>query len=332
MWCVTANRWLDMHNRTDEPTADASSGRSCPACDGHGKLWGHKNGFKMLLCGCCRTLYTAEIPQPAAAGDYDGFYATAEATVIPDFIRNRVRDIVSSFSHYRHSNRLLDLGFGSAVFMQAAAAEGWNVSGTEVSRTAVENARWLGFQDVFHGDLAKAVYPTGHFDVVVASEVLEHIADVRQFLKEVVRVLRPGGLLWASTPHGRGLSSRLLQLQWSVVYPPFHLQLFSVAGARTLLKTAGFRRIHFATHGFNPYEVLQVRRLRSHPLDTGTATGCDPPADATVRLQNLDRVNTSRQLNEALMRTPVRRACKQMLNSMLSASRLGDRLKIHAVR
>jgi 2-polyprenyl-3-methyl-5-hydroxy-6-metoxy-1,4-benzoquinol methylase len=315
-----------MGDRMDNRTAHAPSDRSCPACDGHGRPLGHKNGIEMLLCSRCRSLYTAGIPQTAAAADYDGIYKTADTTVISDFIRNRVREIVSNFSHYRHSNHLLDLGFGSAAFMQAAAAEGWNVTGIEVSRTAVENARRLGFQDVFHGDLAKAGYPTGHFDVVVASEVLEHIADAKLFLKEVARVLRFGGLLWASTPHGRGLSFRLLQLQWSVVYPPFHLQLFSVRGARTLLKDAGFQRIHLATHGFNPYEVLHARRLCSHSPDTGTAT------DATIRLQNLDRVNTSRQLNEAFMRTPVRRACKQLLNSMLSATRLGDRLKIHAVR
>ena len=272
----------------------------------------------MLLCSRCRSLFTAEIPRTDAAADYEGVYATDETTVIPEFIHKRVREIVSGFSRYRHSNRFLDLGFGSAVFMQVAAAEGWNVSGTEVSRTAVENARRLGFADAFQGDLTKAGYPDGYFDVVVASEVLEHVADVKRLLKEVVRILRPGGLFWASTPHGRGLSFRLLQLQWSVVYPPFHLQLYSVGGAQTLLSAVGFQRIHLATHGFNPYEVLLARR--------------DPAASATVRLQNLDRVNTSRQLNEALMRTPVRRACKQMLNSMLNATRLGDRLKIHAVR
>ena len=306
--------------------------RLCPACDGHGKTLGRKNGFEMFQCNRCRSLYTAVIPPPVAAVDYDEVYSTADTTVIPGFVHNRVREIVSSFSRFRHSNRFLDLGFGSGVFMQVAAAEGWNVSGTEVSRTAVENARRLGFQDVFHGDLAKAGYPTGHFDVVTASEVLEHIADVKLLLKEVVRILRPGGLLWASTPHGHGLSFRLLQLQWSVVYPPFHLQLFSTTGARTLLKTAGFQRIHLATHGFNPYEVLYVRRVRAHPPDSGTATGCNPPEDTTVRLHYADRVNTSRQLNEALLRTPVRRACKQILNTMLNASRLGDRLKIHAVR
>ena len=322
----------DTHDKTDERTAHAPSNRSCPACDGHGKTLGHKNGFEMLLCCRCRSLYTAEIPQTDPAADYDGIYTTADTTVIPDFIHNRAREIVSSLSHYRHSNCLLDLGFGSAVFMQAAAAEGWNVSGTEVSRSAVENARRLGFQDVFHGDLAKAKYPTGHFDVVTASEVLEHIADVKLLLTEVVRILRPGGLFWASTPHGHGLSFRLLQLQWSVVYPPFHWQLFSVSGARTQLKTAGFQRIHLATHGFNPYEVLYARRLRGHPPYAVPTTGCSPPADTTVKLHYSDRVNTSRQLNEALMRTSVRRACKQMLNSILSASKLGDRLKIHAVR
>jgi len=266
----------------------------------------------MLLCTHCRSLYTADIPAPDDAPDHDQIYTTVETTIIPDFIQRRVREIVSSFSNYRQSNRFLDLGFGSAVFMKAAATKGWEVSGVEVSRSAVENARGSGFQNVFHGNLAGAGFPAAHFDVVVASEVLEHLVDVRSLLKEVVRILRPGGLFWASTPHARGLSFRLLQLEWSVVCPPHHLQLFSVAGMRTLLQTAGFQQISFATHGFNPYEVLHARHR----------------TDATP---DFNRVATSRQLNERLMRTPVRRAGKQALNAVLNATRLGDRMKIHAV-
>src|SRR5271169_738653 len=194
--------------------------RSCPACDERGKSLGCKAGFTVLLCTRCRSLFTANIPTAEEAPDHDQIYTTNETTVIPPFIHHRVRDIISDFSNYRQSNRFLDLGFGSAVFMQAAVAEGWEVSGVEVSRSAVENARRLGFQNVFQGDLAGARYPDGHFDVVVASEVLEHVTDVRSLLKEVVRVLRPGGLFWASTPHARGLSFRLLRLEWSVVCPP----------------------------------------------------------------------------------------------------------------
>lgn len=320
-----------MDGGMDSLVSTTSPDRRCPACGRHGKPRGRKDGFTMLICTRCRTLYTAQIPPPFAGCDYSESYTTADTAIVSEFIRGQVRNIVSGFATYRQTNRLLDLGFGSAVFMQEAEAECWDVSGVEVSKSAVQNAKRLGFQNIFQGNLASADYPSGHFDVVVASEVVEHVVDLRSLLAEVVRVLRPNGLFWASTPHARGLSFRLLGLDWSVVIPPAHLQLFSVAGMRTLLEAAGFRRIHLATHGFNPYEVRHAWKRRAR-AGTGTVASCGSPVDTRVAPTTFDRVTTSRQLNEELMRTPLRRACKQFLNASLSASRLGDRLKIYAVR
>jgi SAM-dependent methyltransferase len=291
--------------------------RPCPACGGRSTPLGRKGTFTMLRCSHCGCLHTAEVPSSAGRPDYDQTYTATEMADVPEFIHQRVSDIVSSFHRYRQTNRFLDLGFGSAVFLQAAAAQGWDVSGVEVSRSAVENARRLGFPNVFHGDLATADYPARRFDVVVASEVLEHVEDVRTLLQGVIRVLRPGGLFWASTPHARGLSFRLLRLQWSVVCPPQHLQLFSVPALKLLLRDAGFQSISLTTHGFNPYEVLQTH------FGSGHGTGTGPGVKAGT---------TSRELNERWMRTPSRRAGKQVLNAMLNLTRLGDRLKVHAIR
>jgi 2-polyprenyl-3-methyl-5-hydroxy-6-metoxy-1,4-benzoquinol methylase len=63
---------------------------------------------------------------------------------------------------------------------------------------------------VFHGEIEDAGFDDDRFDVVVLSEVVEHLTDPRTLLNEVHRILRPGGLLWATTPNGSGLSWRLL--------------------------------------------------------------------------------------------------------------------------
>jgi 2-polyprenyl-3-methyl-5-hydroxy-6-metoxy-1,4-benzoquinol methylase len=310
-----------MKSRAEGFVASAHSARKCPACSGDGKPVGYKEGISVLACRRCKSLYSADSPQPSARWDYDAIYTTEETTVIPDFINDQVTRIVSGFVPFRQSNHLLDLGFGSAAFMRAAAKDGWEISGVEVSYSAIEHARQLGFQNIFRGDLTAAGYASGRFDVVVASEVLEHVSDPRLLLAEVARVLRPGGLLWASTPHACGLSFRLLRLDWSVVSPLEHLQLFSRAGMKTLLTMIGFSEVHLATHGFNPYEVLHARRLRSRRH-----------THVHHELTAFDRVATSRSLNEKLMRTPIRRTCKQLINATLSASKLGDRLKIWAIR
>ena len=286
----------------------------CTACNSaRGIKRGQKNGFDIILCRSCGTLYASRSEGAAGAHDYDNYY-DQENLSVPDFINRRLDEIMAEFEPYRQNGRLLDVGFGAGSLMEAAARAGWTVSGVEVSQTAAEHVRGMGF-DVFCGELADAKYPDGHFDVVTASEVLEHVPEPRPLLAEMARVVRPGGLLWATTPHGRGVSSKALGLKWSVLSPPEHLQLFSLGSMKAMLKEVGFRRVRVATHGMNPTEILSTWRGRS---------GNDAGAEGS------HRVETGYQLNEFMNQSKSRRALKNMINGMLNLSRLGDSLKIWA--
>ena len=166
--------------------------RSCPACDQDaGRALGFKNGFTLLSCRYCRTLYTPVLPTVAAAHDYDAYYG-ADNLSPPALVLRRLDEIVAGLSPYRQNNRLLDVGFGVGALLTAAARVGWSVDGVEVSRTASEHMQGLGM-DLFYGELAEANYADGCFDIVTASEVLEHAPDPLGMLAEIARILRPGG-------------------------------------------------------------------------------------------------------------------------------------------
>lgn len=272
----------------------------------------------MLSCRRCKTLYTAHLPDAESVEDYDTYYQEENLTV-PDFINQRLDEIIAEFASYRRSGRLLDVGFGAGTLLEAAQRAGWQALGVEVSNRAADHVRSLGF-DVFCGTLAEARYPSNHFDVVTASEVLEHVADPQMVLQEIARVLRPGGLLWLTTPHGRGVSAQILGLKWSTVSPPEHLQLFSRDGTKTMLAAASLRPVRVVTEGVNPYELLHGLRARSDQSQVAGESG----------QQGFGRVESSYRLNEALMASPSRRRLKEALNSLLNLGRLGDSLKIWA--
>jgi 2-polyprenyl-3-methyl-5-hydroxy-6-metoxy-1,4-benzoquinol methylase len=286
--------------------------RPCPACGAaRGKSVGEKSAYVMLRCASCATLHTSVMPTSESLHDlYAAYYGEANLTA-PDFVEARLGEIARSFIPYRQNGKLLDVGFGAGTLMEAARRAGWQPSGTEVSEAAVESAAARGF-DVAQGHLADVHYPDASFDVVTAVEVLEHLTDPLALLVEIRRILRPGGLLWATTPHGRGLSARLLRTHWSVVSPPEHIQLFSMPGMRTLLRRAGYGDVRLAAHGVNPFEI--VTHLRGRDLAAN------------------DRVGTSYELNEYLSTRPSRRAAKRAANAVLSALRLGDSLKVHATK
>jgi len=262
-----------------------------------------KNSHVIVLCNNCATLYVADRVQKT----YDAGYAEEAAPV--SFLPKRLDNIIAGFATSRSTGRLLDVGFGSGYLLDAARRAGWQVSGVELAGASVERAKRRGI-DTFHGTLVDAHYEAGSFDVVVAAEVLEHIIEVVPVLTEIERVLRPGGLLWATTPHGRGVSARLLGASWSVIAPPGHIQLFSRGGIRALLQRTGFVRVSVAAEGVNPGEILQ--HLRGQRVSAG------------------QRINAAYALNAFFEESATRRFVKWAINRVLSVSRLGDSLKVKA--
>jgi SAM-dependent methyltransferase len=280
--------------------------RPCPACGAaEPRPFAEKNTHRVVRCGRCATLYTGDAVQKM----YDDLYAE-ENPHYPPFLTKRLDDIVAGFAPSRRTGRLLEVGFGDGELLEAARRAGWIVSGIELARPAVERARRRGI-DAIHGALTEAPYEA-EFDVVVAAEILEHVSDVRPLLDGIVRVLRPGGLFWATTPHGRGISARILGASWSVVNPPEHVQLFSVGGLRELLRAAGLSEISIAAEGANPHEILQ--RLRGGKMRPG------------------ERIDAAYALNAFFEERRGRRAAKRAINRILSALRLGDSLKVSAVK
>lgn len=281
--------------------------RPCPGCNAsEGQPFAEKNALELVRCRRCGTLYTSAAAQKV----YDDYYSAANLEV-PPFLARRLDEIVAGFAASRRTGRLLDVGFGAGELLEAARRAGWTVMGVEVAGPAVEQARRRGIE-AFHGTLADAQFGAGAFDVVVASEIFEHISDVRPLLGEIARVLRPDGLLWATTPHSRGLSARLLGAKWSVINPPEHVQLFSIRGLRQLLRGAGFDDVSIRALGVNPQEILHAWRGRK------TSAG--------------ERVGSAYALNAFFEDRPVRRAVKQGINGVLSALHLGDSLKVAARR
>jgi 2-polyprenyl-3-methyl-5-hydroxy-6-metoxy-1,4-benzoquinol methylase len=257
----------------------------------------------------------AQLPEAGAEEDYDIYYQPEYLTV-PDFAQRRLNEIARRFAPYRQHNRLLDVGCGNGGMLLAARESGWQAQGLEVSTPAVEHVRKLGFE-VRQGFLQDARFPDAHFDVITVIEVLEHVPDLPAFVAELSRLLRPGGYLFATTPHGRGISWRLLGTRWSVVSPPEHLQLLSVAGTRDLLRRNGFGRTKILTQSVNPREIVHVLRSKGEPK---------------AETEGFDRGETSRELNAALSGNPAGRLFKGAVNGVLQGARMGDSLKIGAVR
>jgi 2-polyprenyl-6-hydroxyphenyl methylase/3-demethylubiquinone-9 3-methyltransferase len=89
---------------------------------------------------------------------------------------------------------LVDLACGGGLMAPHVARLGYRHVGVDVGRTGLEVARVHGVAPVL-GSVLAVPLADGCADVVLAGEVLEHVADHAQVLRECARLLRPGGTL-----------------------------------------------------------------------------------------------------------------------------------------
>ncbi len=140
---------------------------------------------------------------------------------------------------------LLDIGCGAGPglrFFEKVSA--WAVGVDFVEEALQEAARVLARPRLVAVDASQHLpFLDNCFDVVVLADVIEHIVDPFPLLREVLRVLRPGGRLLVSTVNGwdvRRLYFPLLGRTWSGTADPTHVRLYSPPQLNRLLSSAGF--------------------------------------------------------------------------------------------
>lgn len=102
--------------------------------------------------------------------------------------------------------RCLDVGCGSAGNTRALQDLGWAATGVELTDVASRIARGRGVR-VVRGDARSLPFGDGSFDLVVSTDVWEHVEQDGSVAAESFRVLRPGGRLLVAVPAGQALWS-----------------------------------------------------------------------------------------------------------------------------
>jgi len=109
-------------------------------------------------------------------------------------------------TQYLHSgDSVLDVGFGLGYGLRIMSAKAGRLTGIEVDRRALAQARKNlhipGLVELSHYDGYSIPYPDNSFDVVTCIDVLEHVPDYRRFLKDLCRVAKRSVVI--STPNRR---------------------------------------------------------------------------------------------------------------------------------
>ena len=260
------NRYLELSKQDiDRFFSDRSLFREvpCPACKSEKSRQGmEKFGFRYLECLECGSLYLS--PRPGVQM-FDRYYAESEAVKFwgTDFFKEtaearrekmfkpRARLLAEWVTRCGNNGGVFcDIGSGYGIFLEEVRKLGIfkEVVGIEPAPNLAAICEDRGFriirkkaEDVAAGEVCASF--------VTAFEVLEHLYDPAEFLEAIRRILAPGGLCLFTTLTVSGFDIQVLWEHSKSVYPPHHVNLISIEGARRLIERCGLEVEELGTPG-----------------------------------------------------------------------------------
>lgn len=114
--------------------------------------------------------------------------------------------------NYKTNDIIVDMGCGSCAWNEKKLP----VIGVDINKAMLELAKKNGkLKDFSHTNLEQTQLPSAYADIVILSEILEHVENPRMVLKEVERITKPNAKIIISVPYDHPISL------W---YPLFNVQ------------------------------------------------------------------------------------------------------------
>ncbi len=116
--------------------------------------------------------------------------------------------------------------------------------------------------------LPEAGFADGEFDAIVMDDVIEHLCHPERELREVARILKPGGVALVRTPNIASPWYTLTRRHWVHLKPGEHLYYFSPRTLKALVRRAGLAKVWWRPSGRTTHVRYMLSRVKyfSGPL------------------------------------------------------------------
>ena len=165
--------------------------------------------------------------------------------------RRAYRRMLRGLARFRRTNRLLEIGSNVGGFLAEAQEQGWDAVGVEPLGRYADYARKEKGLNVISAILEEANLEENHFDVVFSKSVFEHLPSPSTVLREAVRVLRPGGVIYTKTMNYNSYTRELVGAEWRLLSPVGHLSLFTPETLQRFCRQAGLDILKVESSGVN---------------------------------------------------------------------------------
>lgn len=268
---VAGFTWLDMSNRTKELYVKLFDGREgegleCYFCGSRFNSEAMDNhmdrGVEYFLYECseCGVQFWTPFKNPGSVWyeqDERYKYANDNPTIEP---ATNHRIILNFLNDSR--GKVFDVGCGTGNFLYFAKKNGWDVSGIDFDRNAVNTAKnILSLPNIEQATLEEYVnIREGNgekYDLVTFFDVFEHIDNHIQFIDLVKKVLAPRGYVAMSMPYRNGS-------RWLMPHdlPPRHLTRWDIKSLKLFFESNGFEAVFIRRNPATLFDVVMKLRFK----------------------------------------------------------------------
>lgn len=231
------------------------SNTRCLIDGSEGVVFAEQFGWRYVACPLCSLQWADSMPSPVELerlyGPASG-YQRHHAKKPIDRNNPHYRKLISIVTCARSTPaRALDVGCSAGDVAVPLAERGYVVDGVEPNETTASVAarRGVGIVGRHISDVDASV----PYDIVIASEVIEHVLDPGAFAAHLKRVLASDGVCILSTPNTSSVFARLMRcfaprvgIPVSYLTAPYHLTYFDGRNLQRLLEAHGFSSFQFS--------------------------------------------------------------------------------------
>lgn len=243
---------------------------NCEVCqsDKHIKLVFRNNGLAIVKCKSCGLHFVkdnfdltklSELYKENMYETYwkyeSGFYEKhwQEMESHEDDIINDLDKESLNINKFYRKGKLLDVGCFKGHFCKIMNDRGWDVTGVDISKDAVEYGKNKFELNLYCGELSEFNFQKNSFDVITLWGVIEHFKEPRATVKQIYPLLKKNGLLIVKTQSQSSFLTILALLLYKIsfgevkshldfFYSQEHLFRFSPKNLRVMLESEGFKQ------------------------------------------------------------------------------------------
>jgi SAM-dependent methyltransferase/glycosyltransferase involved in cell wall biosynthesis len=233
---------------------------------------GDERPWPLYRCDSCGSLFFHGVSPPSYGDVYPSYslqyYLEVGAGL--NFLARCVEILRRCWQEWGSADRpptFLDVGCGFGFSVDMARLLGWDVTGLEPSPEGAAGCELLGLP-IARAYLEAAELPTTGFDLILASEVLEHVPDPVAFLRALAARIREEGVILLTTPNA-GAYTRLNEKEDDGLGPGQHLFVVFPEALEQLARSVGLEPLSTAfsegTSGAKRILALLAKRPRTVP-------------------------------------------------------------------